>query len=72
MATWSEIKKQVTALANAYRKLEPPPVPDDGWSQKANTMAHTIQSMQEHVDSRLQAQDEHEAAMQMRREAAAE
>lgn len=55
---WRELKIPVERLAKDAKQIPPPPGPDDTWGEKVNALTRTIHSMQEHVDSRIQAEDE--------------
>lgn len=62
MDSWAAMKPHVDALHKSAGKVPAPPVPDDAWSQKMNTINQTIESMLQHVDSRIQAEEEGRAA----------
>lgn len=58
MDSWHEMKPHVDALAKSVKKVPPPPQPDDNWSQKVNIINSTIESLEQHVQSRMQAEEE--------------
>lgn len=55
--SWAELKPFVSRLAEQVRKIPPPPGPDDTWGEKVNALNRTVHTMQEHVDSRIEAED---------------
>jgi hypothetical protein len=56
--TWATLKIAIDAIADKLSKMPPPPVPDDTWAEKMNTMTHAVQSMQEQTRSRIEAEDQ--------------
>lgn len=55
--SWAQLKPYVSKLADQVRKIPPPPGPDDTWGEKVNNLNRTVHTMQEHVDSRIEAED---------------
>lgn len=58
---WDKHKIAVRELVKRASTLPPPPVPDDSWSEKVNNLTRTVHAMNEHVDSRIEAEERAEA-----------
>lgn len=60
--TWSEVAGPLKKLTEAASSLPSPPVPDDEYSQKLNTLNRTIEGLNEQINGRVQQEAEFDEA----------
>jgi hypothetical protein len=57
IGSWAEMKPAIDALAKQVQKIPAPPNPDDSWGEKMNSLTRTTHTLQEHVNSKIEAED---------------
>jgi hypothetical protein len=56
--SWAEVKPYLDTITKKVKDFPAPPKPQDGWSEKLNTLNRTVEGMNEHLDSLIQQEEE--------------